>query len=106
MRSYRELLAQRAQLDADIAAARALERRAAIAQIRSAMTEYGITVAALGRSYGRRRTRVPLAPKYRNPATGAIWSGQGRPPGWIAGQDREQYRIGASIDASGFNEQR
>jgi DNA-binding protein H-NS len=32
-------------------------------------------------------------PMYRNPETDATWSGFGRIPGWIAGKDREQFRI-------------
>lgn len=37
-----------------------------------------------------------VAPKYRNPETGDTWTGRGRAPLWIAGQDREQFLIDAS----------
>ena len=103
--SYRDLLALRAQLDADIAAARAAERRTAIEQIRNAMTEYGITVVELRRFYGRHKTRPRLPPKYRDPATGATWSGWGRPPRWMVDKDRERYRIGSRANANTDSEQ-
>ncbi|MBK3786995.1 H-NS histone family protein [Paraburkholderia aspalathi] len=96
MSSYLQLLAQRAQLDADIAAARAAERRAAIEQIRNQMTEYGITAAELDERRGRHRVPASqLAPRYRDPVSGATWSGRGRPPRWLAGRDRQAYRIDA-----------
>lgn len=76
-KSYRELLAQRAQLETDIAAARAAERRAALQQIRHIMTEYAITTAELR---GRLMPGDSVTPKYRDPVTGTTWSGRGRSP--------------------------
>ncbi|MBF3536347.1 H-NS histone family protein [Burkholderia pseudomallei] len=35
----------------------------------------------------------PALAKYRDPASGAVWSGRGRAPRWIAGQDRENFLI-------------
>jgi DNA-binding protein H-NS len=34
-----------------------------------------------------------VAPKYRDPESGNTWSGRGKPPRWIAGQDRDQFLI-------------
>ena len=39
------------------------------------------------------RGRVPVAPLYRDPATGATWSGRGTEPAWIKGRDREAFRV-------------
>lgn len=40
--------------------------------------------------------RGPQAPKYRDPKTGATWSGRGRAPAWLAdGKDRTVFLIGA-----------
>jgi DNA-binding protein H-NS len=39
------------------------------------------------------RSRTPSQPKYRDPATGATWSGRGRAPGWIQGKKRERFLI-------------
>ena len=36
---------------------------------------------------------VKVAPKYRNQATGETWTGRGKPPKWIQGQDRDQFLI-------------
>ena len=43
-----------------------------------------------------RRTRVqrqPVAPKFRDPVSGATWTGRGRAPRWLEGKDKEAYRI-------------
>ena len=34
-----------------------------------------------------------VAPKYRDPETGATWTGRGKPPLWIAGKDRLNFLI-------------
>ena len=34
-----------------------------------------------------------VAAKYRDPATGATWTGRGVAPKWIAGKDRVQFAI-------------
>ncbi|WP_158934124.1 H-NS family nucleoid-associated regulatory protein [Burkholderia sp. S171] len=35
----------------------------------------------------------PNPPKYKDPVTGATWTGKGQPPSWIAGKDREPFLI-------------
>ncbi|EPD35077.1 hypothetical protein HMPREF9701_05456 [Delftia acidovorans CCUG 274B] len=37
--------------------------------------------------------KPPSQPKFRNPDTGATWTGHGRAPGWIAGKDRAPFQI-------------
>lgn len=42
--------------------------------------------------------RTPVPPKYRNPETGATWSGRGKPPRWISdaegeGKSRDSFLI-------------
>lgn len=44
------------------------------------------------------RVRKPVAPKFRNIATGDTWSGRGRTPRWLValeaqGRSREEFRI-------------
>lgn len=44
------------------------------------------------------RTRTPIAPKYRDQATGDTWTGRGKPPRWLsaaerAGTSREAFLI-------------
>ncbi|WP_415868024.1 H-NS family nucleoid-associated regulatory protein [Burkholderia ubonensis] len=42
------------------------------------------------------RRRAPAIAKYRDPASGAAWSGRGRESRWIAGRDRTMFLIRAS----------
>ncbi len=94
MKSYRELLAQRAQLDHEIEVLRHAERTGVLEKIHAMMSEYLITPAELDERRDRRfGSRSPAAPKYLDPVTGQTWSGRGKLPRWLAGKDREQYRI-------------
>ncbi|REG50897.1 H-NS histone family protein [Paraburkholderia sp. BL6669N2] len=45
--------------------------------------------------------RGPQPPQYRDPKTGATWSGRGRAPAWIAeAKDRTKFLIAAGIDVA------
>jgi DNA-binding protein H-NS len=47
------------------------------------------------------KAKGKLAPKYRDPKTGATWSGHARPPSWIAGvKDRSKYLIAGVVHAT------
>ena len=93
MATFQELQAQIAELTIQAEQARKQELSSAIAQIKSLMEEYGITLKDLGRpGKGAKREAVP--PKYRDPATGSTWTGRGKPPKWIANaKDRTPYLI-------------
>ncbi len=41
----------------------------------------------------RRKTSGPVAAKFRNPETGDTWTGRGREPTWLKGQNREEFEI-------------
>ncbi len=41
----------------------------------------------------RRGTGDKVAAKFRNPETGQTWSGRGREPVWIKGENREDFKI-------------
>jgi DNA-binding protein H-NS len=92
---YRELLAQRDALEKQIAEVGALERKGVIDELVEKMALFGITPADLGKRDGRkqRKRTGPVAAKYRNPQSGATWSGRGRAPLWLANQDREKFAI-------------
>ena len=99
MSSYRELLAQREKLEKQIEEAKAREYAEVLNEIKQKMSDYGITLAELGAG-GRTkavkaagRPRAGVAPKYRDPESGSTWSGRGKPPRWIVGQDREKFLI-------------
>ena len=94
--TYQALLKQRAELDKRIEQARTAELDSAISQIRELMTRYGLTAQEIMPDAGRervRRTRTPVEPKYRDPATGQTWTGRGRAPKWIEGRDRAAYAV-------------
>lgn len=98
MSSYRELLAQREKLERQIEEAKAREYAEVLNEIKQKMSDYGITLAELGGTRTKvakaaGRPRAGVAPKYRDPDSGSTWSGRGKPPRWIAGQDRDKFLI-------------
>jgi len=97
--SYKELLIQRDALEQAIASARQQELAEAIRKSRELVSEFGLTVQDIFPS-GRTGSKSPgkssggkVAPKYRDPATGQSWTGRGKAPKWIDGQDRAKYLI-------------
>ena len=84
------LLAQKVELDKQITKAKAEEKAAVLAHIRSAMEQYEITTEELtaapkrGRKPGSTDTveRKPVAPKYQ--LDGKTWTGRGKQPLWVA----------------------
>lgn len=93
--SYKDLLAQREALDAQIAERRKVELATAVTQVRELVATYGLTEADVFPG-GRKPSSAKgskVAPKYRNPATGETWTGRGKPPKWISDQDRAQFAI-------------
>ena len=100
MSSYKELLAKRAELDAQIEKARRAELDDAIRQARELVAQFNLTAADIfGSGAGAakpaaRLRRGTVAPKYRDPATGQTWTGRGKAPKWIEGKDRAAFLIG------------
>ncbi|RYO87440.1 hypothetical protein DL763_006310 [Monosporascus cannonballus] len=95
MATYKELIAQKAKLEEQIETARAKELEAVIQQVRQTVAEYGLTAEDLGLAQRRGRragAKAPVPPKYRDPKTGATWSGRGRAPAWI-GKNRDKFLI-------------
>lgn len=86
MATLKELLAQRAQLEEQIAQTQSQERAGAVAQVKALMAEYGLTVADLdagrNKAAGKAKSST-VAPKYKNTATGETWSGRGLQPKWL-----------------------
>ena len=96
MSTYKELLKQREVLEQQIKDARQREIAQAVTQVRSLVAEFGLTaqdVFPSGKSRGG-SVHAKVAAKYRNPATGDTWTGRGKPPKWIQGQDRAKFVIG------------
>ncbi|RQM43917.1 H-NS histone family protein [Paraburkholderia bannensis] len=98
MATYKELLAQREQLDAEIARRRAQERSEVIAEILWKIADYHVDLHDLsgatlgGGAKGREGTLRPA--KYRDPRSGKEWSGRGKPPNWIRyAEDRKKFEV-------------
>ncbi|WP_126282535.1 H-NS family nucleoid-associated regulatory protein [Burkholderia stagnalis] len=91
MKTYSELLEQFDQLKRDIDVAREREAQLIAQRVMDLLAENGVNVHDLlhGREPGRRK----VAPKYWNPETGATWSGRGRMPTWLVGQDPRRFLI-------------
>ncbi|AIO70992.1 H-NS family nucleoid-associated regulatory protein [Burkholderia oklahomensis] len=95
MATYKELKARADALSAQVEAARQAELQAAIDDVRAKVLEYGITayeVFGYRKKPGERK-RGAVKPKYRDPVTGAIWTGRGIEPKWIRGRDRDEFLI-------------
>jgi DNA-binding protein H-NS len=85
MATYKELLAQKLELDAQLKQLREAERGEVIAEIRQKMVDYEITVEDLVDTKAKRGAKRsgPVPAKYRDPQSGSTWSGRGKAPRWI-----------------------
>ena len=95
MTSYKELLKQRDALEQQIHEARNREIADAVATVRATIQEYGLTQGDVFPAGRARSTSAAkgnkVAAKYRDPATGATWTGRGKAPRWIQDQDRAAF---------------
>jgi DNA-binding protein H-NS len=91
-----ELLAQHDALQLQLERAKSEEAARVLREIVRKMQEYGITLVELMGSTPIEppaKTAESKLAKYRDPATGATWSGRGRAPRWINEQDRSAFQI-------------
>ena len=107
MSEFLKLRAKLKQLDRDIEAAREVERAAALANCREQIALFGFDAMELGlikiqtikarangaHTFPLKTRRGPQPPRYRNPDTGETWSGFGRVPRWLAGENRDEFLI-------------
>lgn len=96
MTTLAELIKQKEALEAQIALARHAELADAINKVKALISEHGLTQQDVfgGSKRGTKPTGTSkVAPKYRNPATGATWTGRGKAPKWIEGKDRAKFAI-------------
>jgi DNA-binding protein H-NS len=118
MATLEKIQAQVAKLQAQADTLIAKQSSTVLANIRAIMEKHGLTTADIdayvsgAKKRGRKpgasavngnakatiRTTGGLRPKYRDPKTGATWSGHARPPAWIKDvKDRTRFLIsGAS----------
>nr|WP_080407128.1 H-NS histone family protein [Burkholderia ubonensis] len=96
MTTLQELQNQIRQLQQQAEAMRREEASAVISKLRAAVLEFGITpddIFGARAKQVRRSPRSPATQKYRDPLSGATWSGRGRAPRWIAGRNRDDFLI-------------
>jgi DNA-binding protein H-NS len=98
MATYKELIQQRETLEKEISEARHRETSQAVSQVHTLIAEFGLTqqdIFPSGKSAksSAAKTGAKVAPKYRNPATEETWTGRGKAPKWIEGQDRTPFLI-------------
>ena len=95
---YDELRAKAAEILAQAEQVKAEEKQQAARACRAMIASYGITAKDLGLEKPVKVKTGPkpgnkVAAKYRDPQSGATWSGRGKTPKWINGADRSQYAI-------------
>ncbi len=97
--SLSELLAQKDALERQIQAAQSTAKATAITQVQQLMSQHGLTTADIAqRSISKPSTGRKVAAKYRDPVSGATWTGRGLKPKWLtavlgAGKSLEDFAI-------------
>ena len=91
------------------------EMSAAVAKVKSLMSDFGVTIehlthSVVGKPTAKKSTvgktakaskKTASVAKYADPKSGKTWSGFGRAPGWIAGaKNRDAFLVGAVSVAS------
>ncbi|MDW3683013.1 H-NS histone family protein [Cupriavidus sp. CV2] len=104
MVTYKQLLAEKEKLEAQLTEVRQTEVAGVIEKIQSLMTEYELTVddlvpkrrrgrpAAGAKEKAAPKAKTALPAKYMDPKTGATWTGRGRAPAWL-GKNRDKFLI-------------
>ncbi|WP_175831401.1 H-NS family nucleoid-associated regulatory protein [Burkholderia cepacia] len=100
MKTYNELISEFERLKKDIDSVREYEARLIAEKVLALLYESGIDVNKIfgvATAEISHKKKAKIQPKYWNPDTGATWSGRGRTPRWLAGQDLEKFRIPTSM---------
>jgi len=93
MNDLEQLIKQREELDRQIEQLHRDQREGVLNEIRRLMDLHNLTTEDLMIKPRRTGFRVPAQVKYRDPETGATWSGRGRAPRWLEGKDRAAYAV-------------
>ncbi|CAG9242123.1 H-NS family nucleoid-associated regulatory protein [Paraburkholderia caribensis] len=112
MATLQKVQAQIAKLQAQAEALAVKQSSGVIAKIRDIMEKHGLTTADIEAHIGgsKKRGRKPgvkvaaksaaSAAKYRDPKSGATWTGHGRAPAWIANaKDRRKFLTDGASEA-------
>ena len=98
MTTLAELIKQKEELESQIALVRQTELADAIGKVKALVAEYSLTQEDIFAGVKRTRStdssgRSKVAAKFRDPETGATWTGRGKAPKWIDGKERTQFAI-------------
>jgi DNA-binding protein H-NS len=110
MATLSELIAQKTALEKQITSTRQRDVGKAITQIRALVDEYKLTASDIfssGKSKAKskansndkpkekkiKKATAKVAPKYKDPETGATWTGRGITPKWLAGKNKADFLI-------------
>ncbi|SPB18175.1 DNA-binding protein [Caballeronia novacaledonica] len=108
MATLKSIQSKIAKLQAQADAITKKQSTKVIAEIHALIAEHGITMDDLGSAFGDKKRGTKMAmtsasdktasnAKYRDPKSGATWSGHGRAPGWIANaKNRDKFLIDGS----------
>jgi DNA-binding protein H-NS len=106
MSALPDLIAQRDALNKQIEEAKNASLAGAIAQAKAIIAEHGLKAsdlfgsARVGSSESGPSKRAgsksgnKVAPKYRDPVSGATWTGRGRSPTWLGSRNKNDFLIG------------
>ncbi len=98
MSKLKDLQAQIAALQSQVAEVKKTEISEAIAKVRAIVEEYDLTAADIFPARKRapattESKRSVVAAKYKDPVTGNTWSGRGLTPKWLAGKNKADYAV-------------
>lgn len=96
MTTLAELIKQKEALEAQITITRQTELSDAISKVKALVAEHGLTQKdVFGGFKGSKKSKGggKVAAKYRDPSSGQTWTGRGKAPKWIDGQDRSKFLI-------------
>ena len=89
------LVAQREEIEKQIAEIRAAEQADALERVRNLIRLHGLQVTDVFERKGATKPAArKVAPKYRDPATGSTWAGRGRAPAWFDASRKHLFEIG------------
>ncbi len=91
---YRSFVEKKALLEAQIERERLAIAATVLIEVRRCVEEFGFTSREIFPADGGISTKKRRA-KYFNPQTGQTWSGVGREPAWMRGQDRSRFALDA-----------
>ena len=95
MTTIAELIKQKEAIEAQIIATQKAEHAEAVSKAKAIVAEYGLSQQDVfgGTKAARKSSGSKVAAKYKDPMSGATWTGRGKAPKWIDGQDRAKFLI-------------